>query len=127
MGVLAEDEPNVPFSMEELSKAKTGKTEPGKDELCYIMLRHLSMEGLKELLSWNEAIFIPARKLGTDASKPTNYRRIALTSHVCKLMEQRVNEGLMYFLEERGMMATYQRGFRRGRALRTQCCVCKMK
>ncbi len=48
-------------------------------------------------------------------SKPVNYRSIALTSHICTLMEQMVNERLMHFLEKRGLVAAYQSGFRRGR------------
>ena len=72
------------------------------------MVKHLSEEGLRKLLclfnkvweegniprSWKEAIIIPIRKLGKDASKPANYRPIALTSNVCKLMERMVNERL---------------------------------
>ena len=36
-----EDEQNVTFSMGELNRAlgKTGKTAPGKDEICYIMVK----------------------------------------------------------------------------------------
>lgn len=47
--------------------------------------------------------------------KYANYRPIALTSNVCKLMERMVNERLTYYLEKRGMVAPYQSGFRRGR------------
>lgn len=122
---------DVPFSMGELRKAldKTGKTAPGKDEICYSMIKHLSEGSLEKLLllynkvwdegripgSWKEAIIIPIRKPGKDASRPGNYRPIALTSHVCKLMERMINERLVYFLESRGMVATYQSGFRKGR------------
>ena len=72
--------------MGELNRAlaKTGKTAPGKDEICYILVKHLSVEGLRKLLclfnkvweegnipqSWKEAIIIPIRKPGKDASKP---------------------------------------------------------
>lgn len=73
-----EGEQNVPFSMGELSRAltKTGKTAPGKDEVCYSMLTQLSKEGKKKLLmlynkvweegkvpnSWKEAVIVPIRK-----------------------------------------------------------------
>lgn len=43
---------------------------------------------------WNETIIIPIRKPGKYASKPINYGPIALTLHVCKLMERMVNEKL---------------------------------
>uniref|UniRef100_A0A3B3Q2D7 Reverse transcriptase domain-containing protein n=1 Tax=Paramormyrops kingsleyae TaxID=1676925 RepID=A0A3B3Q2D7_9TELE len=122
---------NLPFSLEELSKAlaKTGLSAPGKDEICYIMLKHLSDEGKKVLLglfnkvweagrvpkSWKEAIIIPVRKPGKDSSKPSNYQPIALTSHICKLMERMINERLMYVMEKQGMVTECQSGFRRGR------------
>lgn len=109
--------------------AKTGKTTPGKDEVCYIMLKHLSDEGKKLLLMlfnkvwvegrvpkrWKEAIIIPVQKPGKDSSKPLNYRPIALTSHICKLMERMINERLMYIMEKQGMVTECQIGFRRGK------------
>lgn len=126
-----EDEQNVLFNMGELKRAmaKTGKTAPGKDDICYSMLKQLSEEGKNKLLmlynkvweegklpkSWKEAIIVPIRKPGKEASKPTSYRPIALTSHVCKLMERMINERLMYIMEKRGMVAECQSGFRRGR------------
>lgn len=68
------------------------------------------------MLYWKEAIIIPIRKPGKDGSRPGSYRPIALTSHICKLMERMVNERLTYFLEEREMVASYQSGFRKGRS-----------
>jgi len=40
---------------------------------------------------------------------------IALTSHICKLMERMVNERLMFFLERKSIIAGYQCGFWKGR------------
>ena len=95
-----ESELDLPFTIGELRKAlaKTGKSATGKDEISYIMIKHISEGGLYKLLalfnkgwregripmSWKEAIIIPIRKPGKDPSKPTNYRPIALTSHICK-------------------------------------------
>lgn len=47
-----EGERNVPFSMGELPRAlaKTGKTAPGKDEVCYSMLKQISKVGKTKLL-----------------------------------------------------------------------------
>ncbi len=123
-----EGEQNVPFSMGELLE-HTGKTAPGKDEVCYSMLKQLSKEGKKKLLmlynkvweegkvpnSWKEAVIVPIRKPGKDSTKRTNYRPIVLTSHICKLMERMVNERLMYIMEKQGMVTECQSGFRRGR------------
>lgn len=41
--------------------------------------------------SWKEAVIIPIRKPGQYTSRPGNYRPIALTSHICKLMERMIN------------------------------------
>uniref|UniRef100_A0A3B3YS32 Reverse transcriptase domain-containing protein n=1 Tax=Poecilia mexicana TaxID=48701 RepID=A0A3B3YS32_9TELE len=122
---------NYPFSIGELKRAldRTRNSAPGKDEMCYIMLRHVSEEVLNKLLilfnkiwkegrlpcKWKEAIIIPLKKPGKDQSNPVNYRPIALTSNLCKLMERMVNERLTQYLESKHLIAPYQSGFRRGR------------
>lgn len=65
--------------------------------------------------AWKEAIIIPIRKPGKDPSKPPNYRPIALTSNVCKIMEGTVTEQLTYFVEKRGLLSYHQSGVRKGR------------
>ena len=118
-----ESELDLPFTIGELRKAlaKTAKSATGKDEISYIMIKHISEGGLYKLLpffnkvwregripmSWKEAIIIPIRKPGKDPSKPTNYRPIALTSHICKWMERMVNGRLMYVLERKNLVAAY--------------------
>ena len=47
--------------------------------------------------SWKEAIITPIRKPGKDHIKSINYRPIALTSHIGKIMERMINERLMYY------------------------------
>lgn len=64
---------------------------------------------------WKKVIVIPIRKPGKDTSKPTCYRPIALTSNVFKIMERMITERLTYELEKKGMLASYQSGFRKGR------------
>lgn len=73
----------------------------GKDQNC-LMLKNLSessddllfefcykvWEGWKFPKSWKDAVIIPVSKLGKDSTKPGNYRPIALTSHVCKIMDK---------------------------------------
>lgn len=97
------------------------------------MLKHLSIGSLAKLLPlynriwdegrlpecWKEAIIIPIKKPGKDTSRTENYRPIALTSHICKVMEHMINERLIYLLESRGMLAAYQSGFRKGTSI--QC------
>uniref|UniRef100_A0A3B3CGC5 Reverse transcriptase domain-containing protein n=1 Tax=Oryzias melastigma TaxID=30732 RepID=A0A3B3CGC5_ORYME len=122
---------NAPFTMGELMRAlaKTNDSAPGKDEICYTMLRQLSKEGLKKLLAlynkvwlmgkvpegWKEAIILPIRKPGRDPSNPGSYRPIALTSTVGKIMERMVNVRLTWYLEKHKWIATCQSGFRTGR------------
>ena len=90
------------------------------------LIKHLSEGGLTKILSlfnkvwkegkvprsWKDAIIVPIRKLGKDHSKTINYRPIALTSHISRM----INERLMYYKEIRGLVTRYQSGFRRGRS-----------
>ena len=122
---------NQPFTKTELNRAlkKTKLTAPGKDQICYIMLNHLSesskeillelynkvWEGGKLPLSWKEVIVVPIRKPGKDCTNPGNYQPIALTSNICKIMEKIINDRLTYYIESKGNITKYQSGFRRGR------------
>lgn len=45
-----------------------------------------------------------------------NYRPIALTSNLCKLMEKMIVSRLNYVLESKEALATNQYGFRKGRS-----------
>lgn len=89
---LAEDEISAPFMMNELlrAQANTKMSSPGKDEVCYIMIKHLPDDGLKVLMlynkvweegrlqiSWKEAMIVPIRKPGKDPNNPIHYRPIA--------------------------------------------------
>ncbi len=127
-----DDKIDEPFNMAELKRAinKAKPTSPGKDQICYVMLKHLGKGALLKLLhlynrvweegrlpnAWKEAVVIPIRKPGKDPSKPTSYRPIALTSNVCKIMERMITERLSYTLEKSRKLANYQSGFRKGRS-----------
>jgi len=64
------------------------------------MVKQLSGYGLNKLLTlynkvweegsiparWKEAVIVPIRKPGKDASNPSNDMPIAQTSHICKFM-----------------------------------------
>ena len=94
------------------------------------MIKHLSHNSIKNLLhlynriwteqifpdAWHNAIIIPFHKPGKYASDPKNYRPIALTSCLCKLLEKMVNSRLVYILETNNMISSWQSGFRRGRS-----------
>jgi len=122
---------DVPFGLTELKRAlrRMRETTPGQDAISYHMIKQLSEESLRVLLefynkvwergvlpkSWKEALILPIKKQGKDPSMPTNYRPIALTSHVGKVMERMITDRLVYFLEKEGKLTTYQSGFMVGR------------
>ena len=94
---------NKEFNLKELQKAlkKCHDTAVGGDDIRYQFLKHLPLPSLDCLLSifnhvwktgilpdsWKEAIVIPIPKPGKDSSNPANYRPIALTSCICKTIE----------------------------------------
>lgn len=122
---------DAPFTLEERRRAiiRSGLTSPGKDEICHVMLKHLGVEASLKLLGlynkvweagklpvgWKEAVIIPIRKTGKDSSNPMNYRPIALTSHIGKIMERMITERLTFYMESRGMFSPHQSRFRKGR------------
>ena len=120
---------NKDFTMKELMKAlkKCHDTAVGCDDIHYQFLKHLPFRSLDTLLrifnqvwhtgilpdSQKEAIVIPIPKPGKDSTNPANYRPIALTSCICKIMERMVNDRLVWFLEKNQLIATVQSGFRK--------------
>ncbi|GBN55468.1 putative RNA-directed DNA polymerase from transposon X-element [Araneus ventricosus] len=94
------------------------------------MIQHLSDESLHNLLflynriwhehsfpsSWQQAIIIPVLKPGKEPSNPCNYRPIALTNCMCKILEKMANKRLVYYLETNSLLSPFQSGFRQGRS-----------
>lgn len=66
------------------------------------------------LKDWEHVIIIPIVKPGKEPSIAGNYRPIALKFNLCKLMERMMANRLYYILESRGLLASYQYGFRFG-------------
>ena len=66
-----------------------------------------------------EAHVIPVHKGGSQ-SIPSNYRPIALTSHLIKIFEKVVRNNLVQFLEENNLFNKNQHGFRLGRSCLSQ-------
>ena len=122
---------NSKFSLKELSDAlsKAHDSSPGPDDIHYQLLKHLPSSSLSILLeiynsiwttgnipkSWKEATVIPIPKPDKDHTDPSNYRPIALTSCVCKTMEQMINDRLTWFLES-NIITNFQSGFRHQRS-----------
>jgi ribonuclease HI len=123
---------NNTFSSQELFSALriSRNTAVGGDDIHYEMIRHLPSTGTQFLLelfnriwrtgdfppSWRHAIVLPFPKPGKDHSIATNYRPIALTSCLCKLMERMVNFRLVWFLEYYKHLSPNQSGFRKHRS-----------
>ena len=120
---------NVPFSEREFDHAlsKCNDSAPGPDDIPYAMIKNSSYETKSFILNiinriwkehlypkiWELAMFLPFLKPGKNSLDITNYRPIALTSCLCKLMEKMVNTRLMWYLEREKLISPAQCGFRR--------------
>ncbi|GFT02049.1 RNase H domain-containing protein [Trichonephila clavipes] len=96
---------NCDFDMWELKRALSSahNTSPGPDGIFYELLHHLNEDSLVSLLylfnriwrkqvyptQWQEAIVIFILKPGKERKNPLSYRQIALTSCLCKTLEQK--------------------------------------
>ncbi|GBN09130.1 putative RNA-directed DNA polymerase from transposon BS, partial [Araneus ventricosus] len=103
---------------------------PGPDSITYSMIKHLTAESQDVLLHfynriwqeqyfptlWQQAIIIPLLKPGKDPKNPSNYRPIALTCCLCKLLERMINRRLVHYLEANKYLHPFQSGFRKGRS-----------
>ncbi|KAL0878611.1 hypothetical protein ABMA27_003690 [Loxostege sticticalis] len=65
--------------------------------------------------SWKLANVQPVPKKGSRADS-SNYRPIAITSVLCKVMERVLNRKLLSYLEDNDLLSDRQYGFRRGRS-----------
>uniref|UniRef100_A0A3B5R9A6 Reverse transcriptase domain-containing protein n=1 Tax=Xiphophorus maculatus TaxID=8083 RepID=A0A3B5R9A6_XIPMA len=122
---------DMPFSMYELEKAinNAKQSTPGKDGVCYVMLKDFKYSSLTVILKlfnliwmtgripveWKQSVIIPILKPGKNATDPSNYRPIALTSQLGKIMEKIVTDRLYYFIESKNKFCPFQSGFRKGR------------
>ena len=123
---------NVDFSKRELIKSIAQATDSatGPDEIHYQFLKHLPDVSLDLLLlllnnlrqsqdfpdGWREATVIPVPKPGKDRTDPNNYRQIALTSCLCKIMKRMINHRLTWFLRNNNIITKYQCGFQKGKS-----------
>ena len=127
-----EEKYNVDFSKRELVKSIAQATDSatGPDEIHYQFLKHLPDVSLDLLLlllndlwqsqdfpdGWREATVIPIPKPGKDRTDPNNYRPIAMTSCLCKIMERMINHRLTWFLQDNNIITKYQCGFQKGKS-----------
>ncbi|KAJ4446505.1 hypothetical protein ANN_13201 [Periplaneta americana] len=99
---------------------------PGPDNIPYEFLKQLPPDGVLYLYEvynyiwskqvfpdqWRNVIIIPILKPDKNRSAPENYRPIALTCTMCKLLEKIINKRLRWTLEQRNFFTTSQNGFR---------------
>ena len=67
---------------------------------------------------WKEANIMPLFKKGS-RNKPENYRRVSLTSVVCKLLETLFRDHMVEFLVKHNLINTSQHGFLNARSCLT--------
>ena len=133
---LNDEDYNLPFTMYELDESlgRGNDSAEGPDDIHY-QLKHLSKSAKNLLLflfneifsgkqrfplTWRKATVIPILKPGKDPLNPNNYRPIALSSCLCKIMERRVNNRLVWYLEVNGILTKFQAGFRKNRSANDQ-------
>ncbi|KAK3884189.1 hypothetical protein Pcinc_011534 [Petrolisthes cinctipes] len=123
------------FTQEEIERKiielKANKS-PGPDRFLPRVLREVHGEVSRHLCmvfnrviqtgcvprDWREAEVTPIFKKG-DASQPSNYRPISLTSIVCKLMERIMVDKITAHLESNLLLRGSQHGFRQHRSCLT--------
>ena len=127
---------NQPFTISDLTStlSELKQTAAGPDNISNMILSHLPPETIQLLLhiinknwenktfpdSWHSATIIPIPKQGKDHSNPSNYRPIALTSCLCKVMEKMVYKRLSWYLETNNLLSNLQSGFRKNRSTTDQ-------
>ena len=112
------------------SLRKSHNTTTGPDEIPYEFLKQLPKISLQYLLqiftniwhsgnipsSWKQATMIPIPKFAKNTTNPTNYRPKALTSCICKTLEQMINNKLTWFLEKNKLITNLQTDFIKARS-----------
>nr|XP_037270093.1 uncharacterized protein LOC119161630 [Rhipicephalus microplus] len=133
---------NSPFTMLKLEYAlqhANTRSAPGADGVCVAHLRNMPLEYKHALLkefntvwdtgilpsTWKFSVVKPIPKPGKPPHTLSNLRPISLTSCVCKVMESMVNTRLMWYLEDRDLLAPTMYGFRAG--LSTQDVLLRLK
>ena len=72
---------------------------------------------------WKEAEIVPIHKGGSKATM-ANFRPLALTSVVCKVLEKMVCSAILAFLGANNLISQQQHGFVKGRSCQTNILLC---
>nr|CAH7746851.1 unnamed protein product [Callosobruchus chinensis] len=121
---------NLPITYRELIDAlhRCKDTSPGRDGIRTTHIKNLNTDGLCHLLkiynmiwnsgqipdAWKTSILIPIHKPQKSRFVPDSYRPVALTSHLCKLLERIANNRLTFFLNKNNLITKHQIGFLKG-------------
>ena len=89
--------------------------------LCQIYRKSMDDAEVPQL--WKEANIVPIHKSGSKAIM-ANFRPVALTSVMCKVLEKIVCSAIMSFLTTNGLLSEQQHGFVRGRSCQTNILLC---
>ena len=124
-----EEDYNILFSVTELKQSlqRANVSATGLDQVHYQLLTHLPNSAPSVRLkvynhvwesgcfppSWREAVVVSIPKPVKDHSDPGSFRRISLTSCLCKTMERMINTRLMWSLQSQGLLSEKQCGFRK--------------
>jgi len=106
----------------------------GEDDIPYELVKNLGQKAREMLLhiynlvwagepipaNWRTAVIKTLLKEGKDPKITSSYRPISLTACLGKLMEKIVADRLTYVLENRGLLADSQAGFRQNRCTTDQ-------
>ena len=120
------------ITMEELNRVieEAGNNKAaGTDDIPYELIKHLGPKARQMLLyifnqcwageelpsNWLTALIKPLLKDGKDPKETKSYRPISLTSCLGKLLEKIIADRLTFILEDRGLLADSQAGFRQNR------------
>ena len=142
MPIIPEDNNNEDyndkFTINEMESALNlcKGSSPGPDTIQYEMIKNMNQKSKKELLklynkiylerdfpeNWRSALLVPILKNGKDPKSTKNYRPIALTNCLCKVMERMINKRVIWWMETQDKFNVYQSGFRKNRSTADNIC-----
>ena len=111
--------------------ATANESSPGPDEITYSMIKQAHPTLQRQILQlynkilsrrqfpslWQVSIIVPIRKESEeDFKRCKNYRPIALTNCLCKILEKIINIRIMWFLDTNKIISPYPSGFRENRS-----------
>lgn len=128
-----QDTYNSPITMNELEetlKIQIKNSAPGPDNIPVAFIKHLPNETKSKLLQiynkiwtegtfpniWSTAIVLPIPKANKDNKNPENFRPIALTCVMCKILEKIIAKRLTTYFRENQSISSSQCGFQKGRS-----------